>query len=245
MIDQSMATILQNFSDAGSSASTKPNPVTGETTTNSAAREKNAMKSLLEGLNAVQETSYRAVAEEFKNTYGVGDMVTTPSGPGEIVKDLGNGGRFSDHFFAVRVNGEVIRVGSFELSGHRDNDIEEDTIAARKPSSDVYSKGSLSDIFKTMAEADEEDESRLAREFHSKMTQKKVLPKGPGGKSTIAEKEINEAMMSTSNIESMVADMKRLMSQGKTIQLIAKESHVSDRYKGDIYSYSLTEAPGE
>lgn len=51
--------------------------------------------------------------------------------------------------------------------------------------------------------------------------------------------QLNEKM-STSNFRSMIKDMKRLLSQGKTITLVAKESHISDRFKGEIIDYKLT-----
>jgi len=43
----------------------------------------------------------------------------------------------------------------------------------------------------------------------------------------------------TANFDAMIQDMKRAMSQGKTITMTAKEAHTSDRYKGQVYEYSI------
>ncbi len=54
--------------------------------------------------------------------------------------------------------------------------------------------------------------------------------------------DISEATSgsTTANFEALTDDMKRMMSDGSVINVTARESHISDHYKGDIYSYKIT-----
>ena len=113
-------------------------------------------------------------------------------------------------------------------------DTYEDTIAKRTTGSDVHKKQSFKDIFRSMDETEDDMVSRFKKELHDEKTSK-ALSKGDNGKFNLAE----GPGMSTANFESMAEDMKRLMAQGKTIRLVAKESHVSDKYKGEIFDYNL------
>jgi len=114
--------------------------------------------------------------------------------------------------------------------GH--GEIHEDTVAPKKQS--------LADIFRSMDEAEADKTSRLEKEFYSKLKEKGSLNKGENGKFDLAEEPVKEGGTdTTANFDGMVSDMKRLMAQGNTIHVTAKESHVSDRYKGEIVSYSI------
>ncbi len=119
-------------------------------------------------------------------------------------------------------------------------DTYEDTIAKRKKGSDVHKKQSFSDIFRSMDETEDDLAGRFKKELHDEKTSR-ALAKGTNGKFSLAE----GPGMTTATFESMVEDMKRLMGQGKTISLVAKESHLSDRYKGEIFDYSLTTTDAE
>ena len=64
-----------------------------------------------------------------------------------------------------------------------------------------------------------------------------LIKKHAGLNKSLSEGKLNGTI---GNFDSLVNDMKNLMARGKTIHVIAREAHVSDLYKGDIYEYRIT-----
>lgn len=295
MIDNDMTNILKNFDGADSGAGTVTDAKTGEQKVSTAAAEKNAMKSLLEGLDAQQKsvnqmpgthTMAKATAKHPAEKFLVGgehDEESWMDQPGSGMldadiasviqdkfpdddmldimaweasaeeygqpltveeyakwrqyddegnlkedevdlsqyKDNYNKGYYTDdtgiepgvqvhigHFqpgasgvegTVVKVDGEDVYIKNSEgqtYKGQLKNttvqeateDTYEDTIASRTQVSDVHEKQSLSDIFRSMDETEEDKAAQFKKELHDEIKASQ-LSKGANGKFNLAEEE--------------------------------------------------------
>lgn len=284
-----MTNILKNFSNAEGGTGIVTDANTGEQKESTAAAEKNAMRSLLEGLDAQQKSvnqmpsthtmakntdtkhpasNFLVGGEEGEPEAGkevvdelekinVGESAVTEGGLRAIKVTFDTGEEMSTNMAAGLSDEQMLdyyAVGKrFNLGDGAGGDrmatvahaeILEDTVTQPEaPRTEMNKKQSLADLFRSMDETEEDKATQFKKELHDERKARE-LSKGDNGKFNLAEEPINEGM-STSNFDSMADDMKRLMSQGKTIKLVAKESHVSDKYKGDIFDYQLTIEDGE
>lgn len=169
MKDQDMLNILANLDGVESGTTTTAD---GQKKPNAAAQEKDAMKTLLEGLDAQQRS-----VNQMPGTHKMGKNTKSKHPASKYLV----GGEYEDE---EELDDPSNPFNNWDENEARaddfmsaEDDIDEDKIADRKPEEDIHKKQSLSDIFKSMDEAEAERRDRLAREFHDKLKSKAKEPK--------------------------------------------------------------------
>ena len=190
MYDNDMTNILKNFAGAGSEGGIT-DAKTGKAKINHAAQEKNAMKSILEGLDAQQKS-----VNQMPSTHRMGKNGAKHPASKYLV-----GGEFDDDGWPAR---GMTSKDDYALSPDVDDDdhdpfgeeprldddgyeIEEDTIAQRTPpKTQMNKKQSFKDIFRSMEETEEDMTKRFTKELHDER-EERILNKGSNGKFDLAE----------------------------------------------------------
>jgi hypothetical protein len=207
-MDQDMLKILQ-----GLDAAEKGKKVDG--TPSTAASEKNAMKALLEGLDAQQSsvnqmpaTHKMAKATDTKHPaskYLVGGEEGEPEEGKEVVEDptseIRQGARVHIGHMTPGgsgVEGTVLKVEDGVVYIENDEGrkfkgrLKNTTLAEDSVAEDsVGKKQSFADIFKSMDEANAEKEINLEKELYNGIQKEKTLAKGDNGKFNLAEDDYN------------------------------------------------------
>lgn len=213
-MDNNMLDILKNLD-----AAEKGEKVDG--TPSTAAAEKNAMKSLLEGLDSAQNsvkqmpgTHKMAKATDKKHPAGeylvggeegepdAGDEVVSEDPTSEIVPGakvhvghmVPGGSGFEGT--VVKVEDGIVYFENEEgrkFKGRLKNTtLAEEKFGNKAPSKDVQNKQSFAEIFKSMDEAGAEKDSALERELFGKLQKEKELHIGDNGKADLAEQPEDE-----------------------------------------------------